>query len=285
MSDDNQAAKDYAKASFENAAQHYATLEFFKTSAKHVAELIQQPKPKLANTKFSILDVACGTGNVVLACAERFPQANITGIDISEDMLSYARQQSEKMNCRNVQFHLQDMVDLSGFAINQNFDVITCSYGLFFLEEPQCTLAQLYEFLKPQGCIIFTSFLPKAFSPANEILLDLLKQHHSPSAMAFEENSWKNLKTINNINRLLELANLQVEPCTNIETKKIRYNLSLDEWWELINNTGYKGMLLELDKNQLKIVKHGFYAAMQNHLNNNSVELIADSYFVSIYKN
>jgi len=31
-----------------------------------------------------------------------------------------------------------------------------------------------------------------------------------------------------------------------IDTKEIRYDLGLDAWWEFLNNTGFKGMLMEL---------------------------------------
>jgi ubiquinone/menaquinone biosynthesis C-methylase UbiE len=54
--------QDYAKASFEDVASKYDEIPFFKISAEHVVELIQKNTQKKA---LQILDVACGTGNVV----------------------------------------------------------------------------------------------------------------------------------------------------------------------------------------------------------------------------
>jgi len=60
--------------------------------------------------------------------------------------------------------------------------------------------------------------------------------------------------------------------------------MSLDEWWELLNNTGYKGMLLELSDEAYENVKHGYYSEMFKHANmDGEVELITtDSYFVVV---
>jgi hypothetical protein len=57
--------------------------------------------------------------------------------------------------------------------------------------------------------------------------------------------------------------------------------MNIDEWWELFNNTGYKGMLMELSLEDYEKVKEEFYEVMTKELDGNGeVELVADSYFV-----
>ena len=54
--------QDYAKASFEDVAHKYDEIPFFKISAKYVVEIIQKHTQE---KNLQVLDVACGTGNVV----------------------------------------------------------------------------------------------------------------------------------------------------------------------------------------------------------------------------
>ena len=68
-----------------------------------------------------------------------------------------------------------------------------------------------------------------------------------------------------------------------IESKKIRYGMSIDEWWELFNNTGFKGMLMELSSERYELLKKEFYLKMlQEAKINGEIELVADSYFVLV---
>lgn len=59
--------------------------------------------------------------------------------------------------------------------------------------------------------------------------------------------------------------------------------MRLDEWWELFNNTGYKGMLMELSTEDYEHVKNEYYEAMLSHADRDAkVELVADSWFVVV---
>lgn len=59
--------------------------------------------------------------------------------------------------------------------------------------------------------------------------------------------------------------------------------MDVDEWWELFNNTGYKGMLMELNEEDYAHVKDEYYKAMFEHADmDGEVELIADTYYVVV---
>lgn len=265
--------QEYAKASFADVADKYDAIPFFKISAKYVAQIIQRDKDDEA---LNILDVACGTGNVVLECASTL-DVRFDAIDISEDMLTKARENANKKNLNNIDFHLQDITKLT---LENKYDVITCSYALFFLPEAHKVLHTLVSLLKEDGIVIFTSFLAKAFSPSNEILLPLLEKYGSPSAKEYDMNKWENLKSIQDIERLCKAAEIEN---FEIESKEIRYGMDLDEWWELLNNTGYKGMLMELSAEDYERVKSEYYEAMFTHSDmDGEVELIADTFFTVV---
>ena len=152
----------------------------------------------------------------------------------------------------------------------------------FFLPDAHKVLALLVDLLKTDGIVVFTSFTAKAFSPSNEILLPLLKKYGSKSAMEYDMDKWENLKQVKDIEYLCELAKVNAP---EIQSKTICYGMSLDEWWELLNNTGYKGMLMELSTEDYDHVKNEYYEAMYKHADmDGEVELVADSYFSTVQK-
>ena len=93
----------------------------------------------------------------------------------------------------NVSFHCQDITKLETV---KKYDVITCSYALFFLPEAHKVLQTLTGLLKTDAIVIFTSFLAEAFEPSSEILLTLLKKYGSNSAKEYDKDKWENLKHV-----------------------------------------------------------------------------------------
>ena len=267
-------AQEYAKTTFDDVAARYDEIVFFKISARHLIDIIKAHK---SEEDLDTLDVACGTGNVILECASRLPHASFDGIDISEGMLAKAKENAVKAKLSNIDFHLQDITKL---AMEKKYDVITCSYALFFLPEAHKVLHTLVSLLKENGIVIFTSFLAKAFSPSNEILLPLLEKYGSPSAKEYDMDKWENLKHPKDIEHLCTLADISD---MHIQVKEIRYGMSLDAWWELLNNTGYKGMLMELSDEDYGRVKDEYYKTMFSHADmDGEVELIADTFFTVV---
>jgi trans-aconitate methyltransferase len=192
-------------------------------------------------------------------------------------MLAKAEQNAKSENLENITFHLQDITKLE---TEKKYDVITCSYALFFLPDAHKVLKKLLSLLTDNGLVIFTTFTTQAFTPSNEILLELMREHGSATAHEYEMDRWENLKECKDIERLCKLSETQN---SDIVSKTIRYDMSLDEWWELLNNTGYKGMLMELSTEDYEKVKQGYYGEMFKHANmDGEVELIADSHFVVV---
>ena len=105
-------------------------------------------------------------------------------------------------------------------------------------------------------------------------------QYGSKSAKEYDVNRWENLKQRKDIERLCELSNVEL---VEINSQNIRYGLSVDAWWKLMNDTGYKGMLMELSSEDYALVKEAYYEGMLNCADEKGeVELVADSWFVVV---
>ncbi|MBA1419855.1 MAG: methyltransferase domain-containing protein [Epsilonproteobacteria bacterium] len=266
--------QDYAKKSFDDVAHKYDEIPFFKISSRYVVDLIHKYKNE---TALEVLDVACGTGNIVLVCATCMNEANFDAVDIAEGMLAKAKANAKAQGLENIDFHLQDVTQLT---LGKKYDVITCAYALFFLPEAHNVLNTLVSLLKEDGIVIFTSFTQKAFKVSNEILLPLLVKYGSSSAKEYDMHKWENLKHKKDIEKLCDLAEVSL---VALQSKEIRYGMSVDAWWELMNNTGYKGMLMELSSENYEALKQEYFMVMFSHADmDGEVELVADSWYVVV---
>lgn len=105
----------------------------------------------------SVLDIACGTGK--LASELYKLNYDVTGIDISTDMINTA-----KSNYPKIQFDVADMTDLH---IDRRFDLITCAFdSINYLSEDEQvlkTLANIHFQLNDQGYFIFDINTPALY--------------------------------------------------------------------------------------------------------------------------
>src|SRR3989344_5880751 len=51
-----------------------------------------------------IIDVGCGSGTFSRALAKKYPDAKITGVDISEQAISFAKKKSREEKTKNLDF-------------------------------------------------------------------------------------------------------------------------------------------------------------------------------------
>lgn len=98
----------------------------------------------------SILELGCGTGNLSLYIQELFPQAELTLVDLSADMLEVASQKLKGDRSRITLLN-QGFMAL-GFP-PQSFDLIVSSMALHHLtdQEKPALYTRLFQWLKPNG--------------------------------------------------------------------------------------------------------------------------------------
>lgn len=89
----------------------------------------------------TILDVGSGGGQFTLKLGKRFPQAQVTGLDISSEAIDYARKQLHEAAMDNVKFELSESPELS-YPPN-SFDVVTSTLVCHHMNDDQ-----LIDFLK-----------------------------------------------------------------------------------------------------------------------------------------
>jgi demethylmenaquinone methyltransferase/2-methoxy-6-polyprenyl-1,4-benzoquinol methylase len=105
------------------------------------------------------LDLCCGTADIAIAMEAR--GASVIGLDFSGPMLDVARQRLAAMESSGVSRH--DIVLARGDALrlplrDEQFDVVTISYGLRNLADFRGGLAEMLRVLKPGGRLLILDF-------------------------------------------------------------------------------------------------------------------------------
>jgi len=101
----------------------------------------------------SVLDCGSGTGSTGIMAARKVgANGRVTLFDLSEDMLSLARQKVARENRRErVTFQTGDMINLP--FDDGSFDVVLSTYSLCPLYDPVKGAMELYRVAKPGGII------------------------------------------------------------------------------------------------------------------------------------
>jgi|FLOH01.1.fsa_nt_gi ubiquinone/menaquinone biosynthesis C-methylase UbiE len=102
-----------------------------------------------------ILDLGCGTGHLLDQIMHvNLPFQHYLGIDLSQDMLSIAR--DKFANKENIEFQEQSISTFSN--INQSFDTILSSWVLSHLDNPAEVANNAQQLLAPGGKLILIFF-------------------------------------------------------------------------------------------------------------------------------
>ncbi len=116
-------------------------------------------------------DLACGTGSVALLLARR--GCRVTGVDVSEEMLTVAAQRAQEGDL-NIQFALQPLQQL---RLPKAVDMAVCALdGLDYILDPadcQKAIRRVYKALNPGGIFIFDVNTPEKLRAMDgQIFLD-----------------------------------------------------------------------------------------------------------------
>jgi demethylmenaquinone methyltransferase/2-methoxy-6-polyprenyl-1,4-benzoquinol methylase len=113
-----------------------------------------------------VLDICCGTGDLMLALKAKGKSATVYGSDFCHPMLVAAR---DKVEQRRVQSDLFEADALGLPVADQSFDVVTVAFGFRNLANYQHGFEELFRIVKPGGMVAIVEFS----TPPNALLARL----------------------------------------------------------------------------------------------------------------
>ena len=176
------------------AAGSYAFGEFRENAAEltrlkqqgRVAEQLELDGMRRAGLQpgMRVLDLACGPGVVTMQLARLAHPGLVTGVDLSEDLLSEARKLAREEGAVNVEYACANVYELT--LPDHTYDFVYARLLFQHLEFPDRALAQVRRVLKPGGilCVldIDDGWLtlepePKSFGPFTRAAAEGQQQH------------------------------------------------------------------------------------------------------------
>ena len=142
---------------FDNIAHRYDFLNRFLSAGIDISWR-KKALNELKGRKIDhLLDVATGTGDVAIMAAKRLKPGHITGIDISEGMLSFGREKLEKLGLSKTIDLLKGDSETISFE-NDTFDAVTVAFGVRNFQHLEKGLSEIFRVLKPGGKLVVLEF-------------------------------------------------------------------------------------------------------------------------------
>ncbi len=166
-----------------------------------------------------VLDLACGTGDLAFAAAERATHGSVRGVDASPRMIELARKRAAREAPHgNVQFQVGDMSSLE--ADTASVDAITAGYGLRNVPEYEVAVREIARVLKPGGVLATLDFYRPESALWRPLFLAYLKAagnwvgwlwHREPVVYGYIAPSIDHFVSWQRFSATLEHNGLQVE--------------------------------------------------------------------------
>ena len=171
------------------------------SSIQNDAALDLLPQAKLKSSE-EVLDVGCGDGKITATIAQHVPKGHAIGLDISNEMIDYAKKSFPNERYPNLTFQL---LDAQQFNFCEKLDVIFSSFALQWLPNPDQFFKCAFKSLKSSGRIVTTiplgisEELKKAISTVTSSpIWNPYFRSFSPDWHFLSDNKYKQLLVENN---------------------------------------------------------------------------------------
>lgn len=127
--EDNIYSPEYVKGLFNRMSGSYERMNYitsFGFSIRWRTHFLNSFKQ--TNNKVEVIDLLTGMGETWKATKHKLPNAHLTVLDFSEEMLKYAKQKNTRKYNNEITVLQQDI--LANALPGNHFDFVTCAFGL-----------------------------------------------------------------------------------------------------------------------------------------------------------
>ncbi len=175
-----------------------------------------------------ILDVACGTADFSIQLHKEFPDAQITGVDLSQVMLNYGQQKIAKKELQNnIKCQYGDSEDLP--FDDKKFDIVTVAFGVRNFDNLSKSIKEMNRILKYNGKVLILEFSRVNTFPLKQIysfyfdkILPRISKLFSQDPIAYKYLP-ESVNAFASGNKLLD--SLAENGFRNIRTKKFSFGI------------------------------------------------------------
>lgn len=128
--------------------------EISRSIADAIEHAVERLQPRAGER---IVDLATGTGWASRIIAQRFPGVSVTGVDIADQMLDFARAAAAKLELPVT--YVQGDAETLPFHDGE-LDAVISTFGVMFASKPEAAAAELARIVKPGGRVVLATWKP-----------------------------------------------------------------------------------------------------------------------------
>lgn len=183
--------KEVIRKQFNKQAKQFARFELTrnKTIFQFIVDFCK------LNENDILLDVACGSGAFAVFCAEML--THVTGIDISNELIKYAKKHAEELKLANAEFIRGDVEKLP--FPDSSFSVVSCRSAFHHIENGDLVLKEMIRCVKKGGKICIQDMISYEQANVNNFFERMDKLIDSSHFRALSSQQIKALLVANNI--------------------------------------------------------------------------------------
>ena len=206
-----------------------------------------------------VLDAACGTGASALSAARMVgEQGHVTGIDLSDEMLALASCKARRQGLKNIEFRQGNMREEN--AIQGLYDAVVCVFGIFFIEDMERMVAELWQHVRPGGCLAVTTWGEALFEPMYSVF-DRAVADIRPELVT-DYRPWDRLVNPSDLEHLLSTCSEHV----SVVSESHDQTLSQPEsWWRVVLGSGRRSTVLQLSTHEAEQVRVNNLTYVRDH--------------------
>lgn len=135
----------------------------WRRTDRSLAKLTERLLQRLNEFRFrEVADIGCGAGELSLAIARSRPEAFVTGVDVSPQLVETARERAVHLG--NVEFELCDAANWSA-AAGHAPDLLVSRHGVMFFDDPPSAFANLSGEARDGTSFMFSCFRAVSENP------------------------------------------------------------------------------------------------------------------------
>lgn len=184
------------------------------------------------DSKFNVIDLGCGTGTILKIIKERYPNAVLTAVDISEYMIELTKHKLS--NAENITYYVDDFYN---FDFTKEYNVVVSSLALHHLvndDDKKMFYKKIYNSLSTGGIFINADVVLGTSNTIQKMYMSKWIQYMN-KYVSMEEIEQKWIPTYKEEDRPTTMMN-------HIDwLKEIGFN-DIDIVWKYYNFCVYSGM-------------------------------------------
>jgi ubiquinone/menaquinone biosynthesis C-methylase UbiE len=246
MAEPIEPAKLKAETTYNAAADHFddGPLAFWDRYGQRTVERLRL-KPGSV-----ILDVGCGSGaSAIPAAIAVRPHGRVIAVDLADRLLALARAKAAAQKLENIEFRQADMETL-GYP-NESFDAVVCVFAIFFVPDMVKQVRELWRMVRAGGQLAITTWGPRMFEPGSAAWWAAVMQFRPDLHAVF--NPMERIITPQAVSQLLSDSGIRAAEIIAEDGQQVLQ--SPDEWWSVVQGSGYRWTLEQMDNETIARVR------------------------------